>query len=240
MMSIIKPLRTARNRGVLCMMLTLSGLATQAQVGNSKSLLAAWLGAQTNIHAWAADFIQTRMFKSLTEPLTATGHVWFAEPNRFRWELGHPPQTIAVRAPSELLVIYPRLKRVERYPLVGGQTGQWRDALALLETGFPRTPTELESRYKILSQRAAGDAQEVVLEPKSAAARRTIPRIKIAFDTNDFSLRATELEFADGSAMRNDFQSGVLNPKFDEQMFTPPIPGDYEIVEPLKARSSRK
>ena len=247
MMSVIKlvqhlngPQRTARNRAVLCMILALCSLATQAHAGNSDSLLAAWLGAQTNIHAWAADFIQTRMFKSLTEPLTATGHVWFAEPNRFRWELGHPPQTIAVRAPRELLVIYPRLKRVERYPLGSEQTGQWRDALALLETGFPRTQAELEARYKILSQKVADDAEEVVLEPKSAAARRMMPRIKIAFDTNDFSLRATELEFADGSAMRNDFQSGVLNPKFDEQMFTPPIPGDYEIVEPLKAKSPRK
>src|SRR6266702_4755432 len=147
MMSIIKPLRTARNRGVLCMMLTLSGLATQAQVGNSKSLLAAWLGAQTNIHAWAADFIQTRMFKSLTEPLTATGHIWFAEPNRFRWELGHPPQTIAVRATNEMLVIYPRFKRVERYPLSGPQAGEWRDALALLESGFLRSEAEIVSRF---------------------------------------------------------------------------------------------
>src|SRR5439155_1770429 len=146
------PQRTARNRAVLCMILALCSLATQAHAGNSDSLLAAWLGAQTNIHAWAADFIQTRMFKSLTEPLTATGHVWFAEPNRFRWELGHPPQTIAVREPKEMFVIYPQLKRAERYPLVGAQTGQWRDMLALLEAGFPRNQSELESRFRIQSE----------------------------------------------------------------------------------------
>src|SRR6266850_630013 len=115
-------------------------------------LLSSWLGAQTNIQSWSADFLQTRTFKSLTQPLTATGHVWFAEPNRFRWELGHPPQTIAVRATNELLVIYPRLKRVERYPLSGAQSGEWRDALALLESGFPRSKAEIASRFKILSQ----------------------------------------------------------------------------------------
>src|SRR5262245_39161944 len=98
-----------------------------------------WLAAQTNIQSWSADFVQTRTLKSLTQPLTATGHVWFAAPNRFRWELGHPAQTIAVRVTEELLVIYPRLKRVERFLLTGEQTGAWRDALALLEAGFPRS-----------------------------------------------------------------------------------------------------
>src|SRR6266700_862739 len=193
MMSVIKlvqhingPQRTARNRAVLCMILALSSLATQAHAGNSDSLLAAWLGAQTNIHAWAADFIQTRMFKSLTEPLTATGHVWFAEPNRFRWELGHPAQTIAVRASNEMLVIYPRLKRVERYPLTGNQAGEWRDALALLESGFPRSEAEINSRFRLLSQTLTNESCELALQPKSAAARKMMPQIKIAFATNDF------------------------------------------------------
>src|SRR5207247_8789439 len=119
----------------------MAAVATNVHGENSSRgrSLSSWLTAQTNIQSWSADFVQTRTFKSLTQPLTATGHVWFAEPNRFRWELGHPPQTIAVRATTEMLVIYPRLKRVERYPLSGGQTGEWRDALALLETGFPRS-----------------------------------------------------------------------------------------------------
>src|SRR6266576_4125887 len=106
-------------------------------------LVSSWLTAQTNIQTWSADFVQTRSFKSLTQPLTATGHLWFAAPNRFRWELGNPPQTIALRATNEMLVIYPKMKRVERYPLSGSQAGEWRDMLALLETGFPRNETEL-------------------------------------------------------------------------------------------------
>src|SRR5882724_7483799 len=78
---------------------------------DTNSLLATWLAKQPDIQTWSADFIQTRALKSLTQPLTATGHVWFAAPNRFRWELGHPPQTIAVRGSNEMLVIYPPLKR---------------------------------------------------------------------------------------------------------------------------------
>ena len=94
--------------------------APPASAADTNSILAAWLNAQTNVQTWSADFLQTRKLKSLTQPLTATGHVWFAAPNRFHWELGQPAQTIAVRTTNDLLVIYPRLKRVERYPLSGG------------------------------------------------------------------------------------------------------------------------
>jgi len=208
-----------------------------AQGAEPNSLVASWVAAQTNIHSWSADFVQTRSLKSLAQPLTPTGHVWFAAPNRFRWELRHPAQTIAVRAPTELLVIYPRLKRVEHFPLTGEQAGPWRDALALLEAGFPRSQAELQAQYNILSQTVTNETCELVLQPRSAAARRMMPHLKIDFDTKDFSLRGTELEFADGSIMRNDFKNPQLNPSLDKKLFSPEIPPDYKSVEPLKNRT---
>ncbi len=210
--------------------------ASSVKAAGLNPLVASWLAAQPNIQTWSADFVQTRSLRSLAQPLTATGHVWFAAPNRFRWELGHPAQTIAVRGPNELLIIYPRLKRVEHFPLTGEQTGPWREALALLEAGFPRSQEQLEAQYDILSQSAKGETCELVLQPKSPAARRMMPQLTIDFDTKDFSLRGTELHFADGSSMRNDFKNPVLNPPMEEKLFAPTIPPDYKSVEPLKGR----
>lgn len=198
-------------------------------------LTQSWLAAQAGIHAWEADFTQTRALKSLTRPLTEKGHVWFEAPNRFRWELGKPARTIAVRAPSELLVIYPRLKRVERYPLTGA-AGPWRDALSLLEAGFPRNQQELEAQYNILGQAVTSGVGEVTLQPKSASAQRMMPQITIGFDSSNFSLRWTELQFADGSTLRNDFRDAILNPAIQAQLFTPEIPSDYKVIEPLNAK----
>jgi outer membrane lipoprotein-sorting protein len=193
------------------------------------------LAAQTNVQSWSADFVQTRSLKSLTQPLTAHGHVWFAAPDQFRWELGNPPQTIAVRGTNgDLLVIYPRLKRVERFVLSGQQTGPWKDALALLEAGFPRSAKDLEAQYEIMEQTVEKDVVRLVLQPRSAAARRMMPRIIIEFGTGDFSLRATELHFADGSTMRNEFSNPVLNPSVEAERFAPKLPYDYKVVEPLK------
>jgi len=208
----------------------------QIIAADTNALLTSWLNSQTNIHAWTADVIQTRTLKSLTQPLIATGHVWFAAPNLFRWELGSPAQTIAVRQPDEMLIIYPRLKRAEKYPLTGNAAGPWRDTLALLEAGFPRNQSELESHFRILAQMDINSAHEVTLQPKSPSARKLMPQIKVAFATNGFSLCATELQFADGSTMRNDFTNGVMNPRLDESLFAPKLEADFKVIEPMKLK----
>jgi outer membrane lipoprotein-sorting protein len=207
---------------------------TSALGAEPGSWLAGWLSAQTNLQTWSAEVTQTRALKTLTQPLIAQGRIWFAAPNRFRWELTSPSQTIAVRQPEQMLVIYPRLKRAERYPLNGEQAGPWKDALSLLEAGFPRSQAELESRFNVLSQTVSNSLLEVVLQPKSPSARRLMPQIKITVATNDFTLRATELHFADGSTMRNDFSNALLNPKLEDNLFTPKLEGDFKIVEPMK------
>jgi outer membrane lipoprotein-sorting protein len=211
-------------------------LSAQAAAASLSPAVEQWLRAQTNLHTWSADCLQSRTFKSLTQPLTASGRAWFSAPNQFRWELGNPPQTIAVRVKSGLLVIYPRLKRAESYPLEGDQAGLWRDALALLEAGFPRSEQQLNAQFNLLSEQVITNMLQLTLEPKSAGARRMMPQIRIAMDMQSSMLLSTELQFADGSTMRNDFKNQVMNPPIDPVLFSPEIPNDYKVVEPLKKR----
>ena len=196
--------------------------------------LADWLAAQVNIRSWSADFVQTRTLKALVQPLKSEGHIWFAAPNRFRWELGKPPQTIAARTTNALVLVYPKLKRVELYPLAGSETGSWRDMLALLEAGFPRSKAELESQFRVLSVSERAGKCQVALQPKSAQARRWIGEIGVEFDVQNFALTATELRFADGSILRNDFLNPALNIPLDDALFSPKMDPGFKIVEPLK------
>jgi len=231
MVSLRSYLAKVRRASRLFLFLVLIGGNLSA--ADSKSTLNTWLASQTNIQTWSAEVIQTRALKSLAQPLMATGRVWFAAPNRFRWELGTPPQTIALRQPEQMLVIYPKLKRAEKYSLTRDHVGPWTDTLALLEAGFPRSQSELESRFRIESEATTNGVHEVTLQPKSASARRMMPHIKIAFTSGDFSLRATELEFADGSRMRNDFTNAVMNPKLDDSLFTFNLDPTFKVIEPL-------
>jgi outer membrane lipoprotein-sorting protein len=203
-----------------------------AEAGTN-DLLVSWLNAQTNLHTWSAEVLQTRSLRSLSQPLTARGHVWFAAPKQFRWEIGEPATTVAVRQPEQMLVIYPKLKRAERYPLTGDEAGQWKDTFALLEAGFPRSQVELEARFKVLSQGTTNGIYEVVLQPRSISARRLMPQIKIAFATADLALRATELQFADGSTLRNEFTNAQMNPRIDSALFEPALESDFKVVDPL-------
>jgi len=199
----------------------------------TNSVLDAWFAAQNNLHTWSADFVQTRALNALTQPLVATGHISFATPNDFRWELGQPAQTIALRHADEMFVVYPRLKHAERYPLGDGTPAEWRDTMSLLQAGFPRNRREFEAQFQILSLVETNGVWQLALEPKSVFARRMMPELRIGLATNDFSLADTTLVFVDGSRIRNDFTNAVLNPPLDRKLFEWSPPADFKVTHPF-------
>ncbi len=210
-----------------------TGLAANAGAADTNAIVTAWLSAQTNLQNWSADFTQTRTLKTLTQPLTATGHLWFAAPSRFRWELLHPAHTIALREAENMYVIYPQLKRAERYPINANVPGEWREALSLLEAGFPRDRQELDAHFHIGALTETNGAWQIELLPNSAFVRRMLTVIRVGLATNDFSLTSTELVFIDGSKMKNDFTNGVMNSKMDDKLFEWESPPDFKVTEPF-------
>lgn len=215
---------------VLCLAAPRSHAADAASLDG---LFGHWFAAQTNLQSWSADFTQTRSLKVLAQPLVATGKVWVA-PSRFRWELGQPAQTIALRQADQLVIIYPRLKRAEKYPLSGAPPGPVKDALALLDASLPRDRASMEGRFRLLSAAETNSTLQVRLQPKSASARKFISEIRIGFRTNDFSIAVTEMKFADGSSLRNDFTNVVLNEAIVPERFEAKLATDFTVVEPLR------
>jgi outer membrane lipoprotein-sorting protein len=197
-------------------------------------LLGHWFASQTNLQTWTADAVQTRTIKTFNQPLISTGRVFVAVPDRFRWELGNPPQTIAIRQVDNLYLVYPRLKRAEKYSLDAAKAGPWKDALALLEASFPASRVQLESRFDILAVSQTNQVAQVTLQPKSAFAKKFMSEIQIGFRTGDFSPAFTELKFSDGSTMRNDFSNSRTNTPLDATLFEPDLPQGTTIVEPGK------
>jgi len=202
-------------------------------IASETNLLDSWLQAQTNLQTWTADVIQIRSLTTLAEPLRAEGHVWFAAPNRFRWEIGRPPRTIAVRQPEEMLVIYPKLQRVERYRWKGNQQDPLREMLALLEAGFPQTQSELDRRFQVLEQKVSAGNGTLLLQPRARSARRMMPRITVEFTLTNTMLRAMELQFMDGSILRNEFRNPARNTPLPDALFSPPLDPNYNVVDPL-------
>jgi outer membrane lipoprotein-sorting protein len=216
----------------LCCLLFL--LATTAlRAADYEAQFNQWFVVQTNLQSWAGDFTQTRTLTVLNQPLVSAGKVW-VKPGEFRWELGQPAQTIVLRTPEQLLIIYPRLKRAEKYPLDAVPTGPMRDALALLDASLPRDRATMEKNFQLLSALATNATLQMTLQPRSEAARKFIGQIVIGFHTNDFTIAVTEMKFADGSKLHNDFTNVVLNQPIEPKMFEADLPSDFTVSEPLK------
>jgi outer membrane lipoprotein-sorting protein len=204
----------------------------EAGTPDTNAVIDAWIAAQAGAKTWSAEFTQTRSLKALTQPLVSSGRVWFAAPDRFRWELGDPPQTIAVRNADEMLVIYPRLKRAERYPLAGPQAGRLGEALALLDAGLPQNRATFDARFRVPSLQETNGVWQVELQPTAASLRRMLPAIRVTLATNDFRLLVNELVFPDGSSMRNEFTHPNFNAALDENLFRPPLDVGTKVTEP--------
>ena len=192
-----------------------------------------WFEVQTNLQSWTGDFTQTRTLTVLNQPLISHGKVW-VKPGEFRWELGQPAQTIVLRTPAQLLIVYPRLKRAEKYPLDAVPTGPMKDALSLLDASLPRDRATMEKSFALLSAMETNSILQMTLQLRSEAARKFIGQIVIGFHTNDFTIAVTEMKFADGSKLHNDFTNVVLNAPIEAKMFESHLPADYTISEPLK------
>ncbi len=203
-------------------------------------VVASWLRSQTNVSAWSADFVQTRRLPALARPLSSPGHVWFAAPDRFRWELGDPVQSIAVRRGDALLVLSPRLKRAETLDLRAIARGPMRDAMALLDTGFPRDAGQFAARFEVQSVREVSGRFDLELRPRDAGARRLLSGLGVSLGTNDFALMATELRFADGTVLRNDFTNAVRNPVVGPGRFETAVPEGYSVSGSARSNAPQK
>lgn len=192
-----------------------------------------WFEVQTNTQSWSADFTQTRFLKVLSQPLTSSGKVWVRR-GEFRWELGQPAQTIVLRRPEKLLIIYPRLKQAEIYPLENIPPGPIKDAMTLLDVTLPSDRATMEKKFTLLSAAETNATLQMTLQPKSVSARQFVSEIVVGFHTNNYTIADTQMKFADGSTLRNDFTNVVLNQPMDPKLFDTNLPSDYSVVEPLK------
>lgn len=207
--------------------------ALAAAAAPDDQLVNDWIAAQASAHAWKADFKQIRELKALTQPLVATGKIWFVAPHRIRWEVTKPAPSIAVMENDELTVVFPKLKRAEKYSLAQLRTGPWKDLLGLLDTGFPRSRAEFEQQFLVRDVISIPGGKRMVIQPKSTLVQKYMPEVDIDVRTPDLALLATTMVFIDGSHLRNEFTNQEKNPQIDDALFQPTLGPDYKIIQPL-------
>lgn len=198
---------------------------TATAADDAEQALEAWLQRQSQLRSFVAEVEQQRALATLSRPLVAQGRVWVQPPQHMRWELGQPPQTIAVRAGQLLTVSYPLLDEVEQFSLDAADNPAAQQALALLQAGFPVSIEEFGQNYAFIQGRKAEGLWQFELEPQQSGRRRLLKSIVLEVDAQNLRLLGTVFRFPDGSEMRNRFSAIQENQSLEADLFSSPTQG---------------
>lgn len=133
-----------------------------------------------------------------------------------------------------MLIAYPNLQRAEHYNLNQQTAGPMRDAMILMEAGFPRGQKALLENYTLSAESDTNGLCHITLKPHKTAGQRMVASVLLTFQTNSFLLTGTEIEFVDGSQLKNSFFDGQSNTPLPEDTFSTNFVEGYTITQPLK------
>lgn len=210
------------------LILFLAAVPLSAAPGPDLGPVKKWVASQAEIESLSADFVQTRSFRTLRDPLERRGHVWFQAPDAFRWELGSPPTRILLRYKEEMAMIEPQKKRAERMDPGAMAERAGQPKLGLMEFPFASDFAEFERQFEILDVQLEGARCALTLRPREREARKVVRKIELQFDTSNNHLLVFEITFRDGSSLRNVFTRTEINGRIDPHIFGYDLTG-YEV-----------
>lgn len=199
-------------------------LLTMASARADNAALDAWLRRQASIASLEAEFIQERKLPALKNPVTTQGRLSFAKPDKIRWQLGEPLETLAVSDGATLTLIDAATKiacqtdvdspQALRFSLLSGKVFQSQE-------GF-------QQAFEIVEMRITLGICQYTLKAKDRRLRTQIPWVFLDIDPQKNELRAIEFELQDKSRLRSVFSNVRFNLKLDEKLFKPDLSG-YEV-----------
>ncbi len=216
---------------ILLLTLLVPGVSAMAEEIPAASLepIKTWIAQQALAHTLSADFVQTRRLRMLRDPVSRPGRFWFRAPGSFRWELGVPPETIALRGKDALFLLTTKTKKFTRQEISArAARGGFRD-LPGMEFPMARDYPDFARRFEVRHVKVDGNLCTANILPLDQQARKYLEKIEIVFDTATGILSAFEIAFRDGSALRNEFSNVRVNREIDPATFDPDLTGYTEI-----------
>jgi len=183
--------------------------------------LDSWLKRQTSIHSLDAEFTQERKLPALKNPTTTPGRLSFAKPDKVRWQLGNPFETLAVSDGETLTLMDAASKTARRIGVDSPQALRF----SLLSGRAFQSPESFHQAFEVIESRIHSGIHQYTLKARDRRIRAQIPWIFLDIDPQKNELRALEFELPDKSRLRTVFQNPRLNPKLDESLFQPDLSG---------------
>lgn len=201
--------------------------ATSAPSPKVKAFLEEWSQAMRDVRTLRVRFKQIKQLRILKKPLMRSGETLLAGREVLMVVRGRDgePETELLVSPGEARLHYPRLKRVEVFPLAEG---------AAPPTPFPLFGTDLErlpERYQLELEADAAQRRVLVLRPRDP--KSPIRETRMAFSADPLRIALVEQRNRRGDTVKIVVSSFEKNVEIERKLELKPAPGTKTVrVDP--------
>lgn len=189
------------------LLFSLIGRSSSAEA-DARQTAARWIAAGAKLKSLEASFAQERQLKTLRQPLSKPGKLWFQRPSAFRWQIGDPPAIIAVRSATGGLVVADTKSKkatlwsaeaLEREAAEHGGQG-----FTMMSGSFAASLEEFEKTFEIKSASSTKmpGQVELLLALRDKKAAIVVKEVSFLVQPATGALDQFELRMRDGSVLR--------------------------------------
>ncbi len=174
------------------------------------SALESWIVRQQTVRNLYGEFTQTRRLPTLRIPSRQPGRIWFTSDDQFRFELGDPPDTIAIRNGGTTVTLIDNRRGTKR---TIDQSTAGPESQQLLLMRFPITSSleEFRELFDVTRMEEQGGKTELDLVPRAASFRKYVQRIDLEYETASGILTNFNVELTNGGGLETNFTNVKVN-----------------------------
>ena len=184
-------------------------------------VLERWLAKQSSINSLDVEFTQERKLPALKQATTTRGKLVFSKPDKVRWQLGDPIQSLVVSTGQEMTFINTSEKVARRTDIDSPQASHF----SLLTGKSFASTANFHASFRMVETRQSNGIYQFTIQSNDRKMRTQIPWIFISIDPAQNELRALEIELKDKSRVKTTFGTARVNLPIDPKLFTPDLTG---------------
>ncbi len=190
-----------------------------------------WIAKQAGVQSFYSEFEQERQLRALKNPLVNRGKLWFQAPGSFRWQIGDPPEAIAIQNSERgLVILNPEKMTARRYTMSELREEERARGASFLESGFPRSWEQFESNFKLTEMALNNEVWEATVSIRDRKTAVALRKMVFYIDASTYDLRGFYLRFRDSSSITTRLLKTQKNPAPESGRFEADLSG-YKIEE---------
>jgi outer membrane lipoprotein-sorting protein len=162
-----------------------------------------------------ADFKQIRHMDILTEPLVSVGICYFEEPDKMRWELTRPYQSILIYNANDIAKFNVADGKVEKLNL--GAEDLMREILKQIISWIQGDFDKAADIYDL--KIFEGEKYKLVLTPKSDELTKSIQSIEMVFNADLQNISSVQINESGKNYIKIEFLNTMNNIDIDKLIF---------------------